>query len=241
MVYFHPSDEPMLKWTVSNSIGIFWNNRMSYIIYKKIIVESLPRPFNTDCYDYNKKSYRSREHCLSLCRLNLLLQRKNEWPMDYLAVNLTNQLFFADITKHNLTLYKEVGQICKDHCGVQIDCRKEIYEMRKDYIDIDNTSHYNYLLIMSPFVQDQIVRYTQKMSFEEMICFVGSLFSLYFGFSVIMLISDVNTSIINFIFKKILIKLKLKCLQIKNTWHERRVTKVANVTNVTHVNININY
>ena len=232
LVYFHSRDEPMLRWTVSNSIGIFWNNRISYIIYKKIIVESLPRPFNTDCYDYSEKSYRSREHCLASCGLNQFLRRKREWPLNYIALNLSSNLFFEDITKRNYTMEKEIGQICKIHCGLRIDCRREIYEMRKDYFENEFSIDDNYIMIMPPFVPDQIVRYTQKMSFEEMICFVGSLFSLYFGFSVIML-SNVNSSILNFIYKKILIKLKLKCLQFKNNfyWQDRSVT---------NVNININ-
>ena len=226
LVYFHPRDDPMLRWSVSDSIGIFWDNRISYIIYKKVIVESLPRPFNTDCYDYSKKNYRSREHCLASCAYNLFLQRKSEVPVNYLALNLSSNLLFADVANQNFTAEKEIGQICKGHCGVHIECTKEIYEMRKDYFVSYRILDDNLLIVMPPYVQAQKFRYTEKMSFEEMICFVGSLFSLYFGFSVIML-SDVNTSIMNFIYQKLFIKLKLKCLQIKNNyWQDKSVTNV---------------
>ena len=82
--------------------------------------------------------------------------------------------------------------------------------------------------LMPPVVSDQVVRYTQRMSLEELFCFSASLVSLYFGFSVIML-SDMSKVVGNVFVNSIKTKIGI--------FKEYFTYKPINITNTFNIKI----
>lgn len=232
LIYMHPRDEPVLRYGETNNIYVdFVDFTAPYIVYKKTVVKSLPRPFRTDCFDYKSKGLGSRYVCISICRRNLIVERMNLWPVFYYATNLSSDLKLMDVLGNlNHTLDNEIGHICEAKCGNKLECRQEIYEMKKDrwQSDVDDRLlPWTAINIMPPVVPDQMVRYVQKMSLIETICFVGSLISLYFGVSVLML-SDIASIAVRSLHKKI-------SVVISNA-----IAMRSESTNINHLNVNIN-
>ena len=111
-------------------------------------------------------------------------------------------------------------------CNRKIECTQEIYEIKDDRLEFRDVDPYNrsVISIMRPIVPDQVVTYTQKMSFVELVCFLGSLVSLYFGFTIIML-NDIITLVSKFIYNNVSIVLnsRIKCWQTKTTQNNIKI------------------
>ena len=194
-IHFHSRKELILRYSETNSIEVLFQEGFTpYVMYRKIKTLSLPAPYETNCFDYRLKGHNSKEECISRCRLKHLSLILSKWPGNYLSYNLSSNLFITNIYdnfqayNYNHSVDNEIGNRCRVECGKYIDCYQENFELRLDRY------HYFtdqlYLLIQPPSLPDQIITHLPEMKFEEYICFVGSLISLWFGFSVVML-SDI--------------------------------------------------
>ena len=233
---FHRRTESLIRYAEHNFIIVgLKNDTIALIYYKKTTVKLLPSPFKTDCHEYGNAN--SRLSCVATCRRDVMLRRREAWPDVYFATNLSMELSMFKVWGGiNTTFDNEVAEFCKGKCNKKIECTQEIFEMKMEILEekIEYADNRNMISIMPPIVPDQVITYKQTMSWVELVCFLGSLISLYFGFTFIML-TDIIALVIKSIFKKVLI---VFMTNVKNIC--QRKTKHKN-TQLTINNFFINY
>ena len=160
-----------------------------YFQYQRIKIHSLPEPYETNCIDFQKKGFSSRQHCISDCRLKLQMEnRTDQWPGNYftddsqsvrIMYNSFNE-FQSDISKDQL-----FGDKCKQKCGTNTECYSEYYrlELKPFGVDYNNTD----ISVYPPDIPDLVYEYQPKVHFVEFVVFIAGSVSLWFGFSVLML------------------------------------------------------
>ena len=240
ILHFHRRTEPLIKYSENNFIVAEpKKDTLTMIYYKKTTVKLLPSPFKTDCHEFGDAN--SRQSCVARCRRNEMIRRREAWPDVYLATNLSMKLSMFKVWGNvSFTFDDEVAEFCIGKCNKKIECTQEIYEMKLERFE--EKMHYNkgVIAIMPPIVPDQGIKYTQKMCFVELVCFLGSLISLYFGFTIIML-TDIIALVTKFIFNNVLIVLKIK---VDNWWPtktKQKIQVINNIIKVNHLILNDNY
>jgi hypothetical protein len=161
----------------------------------------MPKPYKNYCVDYTKFGFSSRTDCIIKCRLKYFRDHYERWPGVYLTENLTNDYMFdaMEVLLANESLDFVLGKSCTKKCGSNTDCLKETFYLKKsEEIDLDFNST---VFIFPPNLPSLKFENSPKIQVEEFICFIASIVSLWFGFSIIML-SDV-CSLIFTIFVKI--------------------------------------
>ncbi len=72
-VSVHPRKERLINFEKVQSIKYkIKENTTHFVQYERIKVKSLPKPYETDCIDYRKHNYISRQNCISKCRFEYL-------------------------------------------------------------------------------------------------------------------------------------------------------------------------
>jgi hypothetical protein len=98
----------------------------------------------------------------------------------------------------NSSLDLNLSDKCKKYCGNFKDCYKEYFHLDETRMKGDIYEDF-FTFLNLPTLPNTIIKHTAKMHFEEFLCFIASIVSLWFGFSVIML-TDVCLLIVkNFI------------------------------------------
>jgi len=82
----------------------------------------------------------------------------------------------------------ELSDKCREFCGENNDCFAEIFELNE--IRGGGKKGSFTLVFLLPTIPNLLFTHWPKIRFEEFLCFIGSIFSLWFGFSIVML-SDV--------------------------------------------------
>ena len=94
------------------------------------------------------------------------------------------------------------------------DCYQEYYNTIYDKVSY----RFGYIFIMPPSIPTTIIVHSKKLAFEEFLCYVASMISLWFGFSFIML-SDYYILIVNNVINYFVNKYSqiscIKCRDIK--------------------------
>jgi hypothetical protein len=82
----------------------------------------------------------------------------------------------------------ELSDKCREFCGENNDCFGEVFELNE--IRGGGKKGIFTLVFLLPTIPSLLFTHWPKIRFEEFLCFIGSIFSLWFGFSIVML-SDV--------------------------------------------------
>ena len=190
----HPRRENLDTFYKENFIEMkhSFENNFHYInalVYKRVIVHSLPKPYETECYDFGRKGFFSRSDCIDSCR------KQNErnisgkkWPATYLNSDQNSEDRMSTVMQsfsNNFDEDMRIGLICKEKCGLHSECYYESYEM-----DIQNLGlkwDRNVIPILSPDESDLVYTIQPSMLFEEFLSYLGSYISFWFGFSALML------------------------------------------------------
>ena len=93
--------------------------------YRKTIIKSLPKPYNTDCYDYRGMGYKSLTDCIEKCRINAFNEKiNNSCPGTYLQYNESMNATIIesiDLFRYNPELDHMLGKHCIKMCGHRSD------------------------------------------------------------------------------------------------------------------------
>ena len=192
------------KWLIQNrykreKLRLF-NSKHDYyyIVYNKVVVHSLPTPYETNCFDFRSINYSSHSDCIGKCRAMFLHDHFKIWPAAYLNDDQTSQVIIKDVwsrMRENLTIDHEIGRKCKESCGTQSECHSEYFRFDQEHFEY-HTKFFEIRLSI-PLVPDLVYRHSPKMKFVEFCCFIASIISLWFGFSLIM-VSDLFSIIMNY-------------------------------------------
>ena len=80
----------------------------------------------------------------------------------------------------------QVGKYCRKRCGRKPDCNKDYYFFFEAKFE-NKTEHKFVMDFFPPDLPNMLVAHSAKIQFEEFLCYLGSIFSLWFGFSFLML------------------------------------------------------
>ena len=162
---------------------------INLLVYKRVIVHSLPKPYETECFDYGRKGFFSRSDCIDSCRKeNERNISGKQWPGTYLNSDHNSEDRMNNVIQsfaENLDEDMRIGLICKEMCGLHSECYYESYEM-----DVQNSGlkwDTNIIPILSPDQSDLVYTIQPSMLFEEFLSYLGSYISFWFGFSALML------------------------------------------------------
>jgi len=206
-----------------------------YMLYNRVVVNSLPKPYETDCIDYKWRGYQSLAHCINKCRIRGYRQIwPHMWPGNYLAFNTSldfKMLSMYDTLERYPYIDQNIGIKCKEICGSSTECKHEYYDLKLYKMAI--TWYGNYISIVVPDRPDLIYTHSPKILFEEFVSYIASYISLWFGFSVLMLPKVLNKCY-QFIYRKITFYLNL--IKIRQNI-KVNVINVSVIDSVPHINV----
>ena len=160
-----------------------------YLQYQRIKIHSLPEPYETNCVDFQKKGFSSRQHCISKCRFELQTKnRTDKWPGNYFTddrKSLMKMYNSFNEFKENKEMDQLFGEECKQNCSTNTECHSEYY--RLDLKPFGFGYNNSDISIYPPDIPDLVYVYEPKLHFVEFVVLIAGSVSLWFGFSVLML------------------------------------------------------
>jgi hypothetical protein len=181
--------------------------------YRKTNIQLMPKPYKTSCVYYEKLGHISRADCIFKCVTNNYKKSYNRWPMDYLTED--SEIDLKIIEFYNETEDLKIRKFCKNLCGFNDDCFKEIFELKEMQIMgfPEKSKNSTRIQIYPPYASNLLLIHSAKIRIEEFLCYTASIFNLWFGFSVFML---AEASVL--VFKKFHIFInKILVINTKNT------------------------
>ncbi len=194
-LFMHPRNEILRDFFGDNKLTIYFENYgLTLIKYYKTIIKLMPKPYRTDCVDYKLMGYQSKIGCVKECLKKYYIEKYGGLPAafqfggEYDGHFIENWRTIENNLSHNLLVSKKCTQVC----GSNDDCYKEYINIR--FISIDNffprMNGSHRILILPPTSPNLIYTHTNKIHLEEFLCYAGSVISLWFGVSILM-ISDI--------------------------------------------------
>ena len=96
---------------------------------------------------------------------------------------------YSDFIVKNWTRNDVIGSHCRQFCGSDNDCHQEQYDSRSE----SYTAKDQFIIQVNHLsVPDQQITHSPKIIFEEFVSLLGSLISLWFGFSIITLFDMIS-------------------------------------------------
>ena len=125
--------------------------------------------------------------CIGKCRAMIFHDHFKIWTAAHLSDDQTSKLILRNMLAQSLenkTFNPEVVHKCKERCGSQSECFSEYY--RFEQIVYEYPKENFEIHVSPPRVPDLVYRHSPKLKFVEFCCFIASIISLWFGFSLIM-------------------------------------------------------
>ena len=182
-VYVHPRDYKFHQNNYKRVMVYDLNEPYTCLIkYNEIIIKYKFEPFG-GCFEGQ-----TRDVCISKCVVNEMIEKSNEYPLRYLTNNRNSSLRFGK-SYFSVLNYSNPEPKCRQICGLKNECYKQYFVTnpllfkRTGYVGNDE---YFKMLIEYPTYPSTIYEISLKMSVEEYLCLMSSIFSLWFGFSILM-------------------------------------------------------
>ena len=162
----------------------------------------LPKPYQTNCFDYTKIGCKSRSDCIDKCNIERALKKCDSLPL------------WTNVDRHN-NKDKYLSKLCNAKLNYSLcenkhkssDCMNEYYSFKQVYSQNLNQSYegkafanhlisqnqtivkdINLLIHVNILFGDQfdtIYNHTPQQYIVEFVCFIGGIISLWTGFSVL--------------------------------------------------------
>ncbi|KAF7492294.1 hypothetical protein SSS_08620 [Sarcoptes scabiei] len=196
VLFIHSRTTPFLGFMGGQTNGIHLNNTKysSYTLsYVKTTTQLLPPPFKTLCRRYETIGYKTLSHCIVSCKANYFVKEFNGWHPDIPANDDYNlNVYYSKIElKENKTLDKFMAERCLNSCSNRQDCHSEYYSMsvigqfeRRQSTQAKNENLHG-IYIYLPSGLNTRYEHSPRLHLIEFICYFASVFSLWFGLSII--------------------------------------------------------
>ena len=150
-----------------------------FVNYHKIVVKYLFNPLTKPCFER-----RTHEMCLTECKIDEFVEKMNKYPFYYAILD-------HDHDNLNISTEKEFVNFqwsgrCERMCDHNTECLKEYFVLESKEYKINDKEKNFHLAINFPTHPTTIYEISLKMSFEEYLCLIASILSLWFGFNVVM-------------------------------------------------------
>ncbi len=194
-LFMHPRNEGLTDFFGDNKLTIYFENHgLTLIKYQKTVIKLMPKPYRTNCVDYKLLGYQSKIGCIKECLKKYYIEKYGGLPAAFQFGSEYNGHFIENwpTIENNLSHNLLVSEKCTQKCGSNDDCYKKYINIRfipnDNFFPRMNGSHR--ILILPPTSPNLIYTHSQKLHIDEFLCYVGSLVSLWFGVSILM-ISDI--------------------------------------------------
>ena len=189
-----------------------------YIKYQKTVVKYLFNPKLKPC-----SVGQTADECINNCRIKEFIDSTGMFPGKYLySVENYSDLKFSSF---NECIAFNWSEKCSQLCGHNTDCYREYFI--SDYKEYDytysNPDKFD-VGIEFPTHPTTIYEISLKMSFEEYLCLIASIVSLWFGFSILSFVD-----FIQIVFNRLIVQYKCK-VQTDNT-----LVLVSSVNRTKHI------
>jgi len=126
----------------------------------------------------------SRHNCIFSCIQDRYVNETCGLSPEILTYDRKSEKTFY----YNTSLTKIITQSCNDLCERQLDCLKEYYKIDSKTYTYNLMPSNSYTVTLSVPTEPLLIYEIQlKLTFEEYLCLMASVVSLWFGFSVVML------------------------------------------------------
>ena len=152
------------------------------IKYRKTVVNYKFIPAGKYCFEGE-----TRNDCLANCEIGEFIKHKSKYPSYFLSNGSTYNMIFS--TDHEYNEFN-FSKNCSKMCGMGVDCYKEYFFVwDKEMSDKFFRINLNEIIIIIEFPTHPTTIYeiSLKMSFEEYLCLIASILSLWFGFSILLI------------------------------------------------------
>jgi len=191
-LYLHSRNVVLRSFTGDKSALIYVFNSVyhSVIKFHKAIVKLLPKPYITSCVDYQKFGYYSRIECISKCKFDYYKRVYDNLSGNFLlSERLESDGYYMkgwDPSNLNKSFEKIALKKCGKSCGLFTDCYQEFFALSFFFIfQISVTGDsIHQIILLPPISVDLVYTHSPKSYSEEYLCFVASIISLWFGFSI---------------------------------------------------------
>ena len=184
-VYIHSRDSKFYQDNYQR-VMLFDLNE-SYICllkYNEIIIKYKFEPFG-GCFDGQ-----TRDECISECVVNEVIKKSNEYPSHYLTNNRNSSLRFGN-SYYSVLNNTNPEPKCQQFCDLKSECFKQHFITNPLILKhtgsgtVSDGGFFKMFIGLPPFPAT-IYEISLKMSVEEYLCLMSSVFSLWFGFSILM-------------------------------------------------------
>ena len=149
------------------------------IKYSKFVVNYLFEPKGRPCFEGLTK-----EECEDKCNIHRFIEKTGQHPSSFLTWNITSDLKIYGETENRKF---DLDDKCDSQCSGYTECYKEYYISKAEHhsLGIPRPEENYHLEIYFPSHPTTIYEISLKMSFEEYLCLIASILSLWFGFSIL--------------------------------------------------------
>ena len=186
------------------------------ITYQKTVVKYLFNPKRNLCF-----VGQTYDSCVAECRIREFTDKRGKYPDTYLTNQDNSSLKISKFFETSLFVWSES---CNQFCSQFTDCYKEYFIVSAK--DIEKKGNTFYITFELPSHPTTIYEISLKMCFEEYLCLIASILSLWFGFSVLMF-SDFCEEIFKRLYNNRDIKLFMKNPKI----YQAHITNILKLTN----------
>ena len=192
--FFHDRKTKLFKPNVKGQMMLDFQRGQNSISYRKTIVKFLFSPSMKPCF----KGTTTREQCFYECEIRNFINLAGKYPKLNLVKQGYNESLKFSTKDEFLNISEKLGQNCNEMCDQNTDCYKEYFNFEGKET---KTSIQRYQIwIDIPTHPTTIYEISLKMSFDEYLCLMASILSLWFGFSIL-----VFTDFCQLVYKKFLV------------------------------------
>ena len=169
------------------------NNFYYSVTYTYNFYQLLESPYPTDCKNYYLSSkYISRTDCIRKCKIKVSLELCGSISKDISVYSGEEGILFANTSGENCADTISFRKHCLKMCP-KVDCFLQYYRTIKssEYPGklVDN---YTRIDITTPVEPDTTFFHKPKIELIEFLCYVASMLSVWFGFSLITIMNWAN-------------------------------------------------
>jgi hypothetical protein len=158
---------------------------MSLVYFHKTRVELLPKPFATSCFDYKTIGYHSRYDCIFKCKADIIIRNYSHWSGYSFTDKQEIDLFFKFNNIYEID--KKLSENCRKFCGESNDCLTDVFESYQLNVPIAKSAEVFEIRVSPSTKPNLLLKHFPKIQMQEYICYIASIISLWFGFSITML------------------------------------------------------
>lgn len=156
------------------------------ISYIKSIKQSLPYPYRSNCTDYTKLQFPSRQLCLEECLIKPFVATTKSYPRYAIVKKMDHYKIFYSYTarKKYQSLIEELNRECNLVCG-PVECYSEEYRLFVVYSprQVNFFGKQVTLHLYPPDKLASLIKTNPSFTFQYYFASVGGTIGLYFGWS----------------------------------------------------------